>query len=149
MPGTVIGTLASVVVGYALKWLDDFYRRAQEKRATRADELKKQYELLLEFLGDPNMHFQWLLDIPDDRLGEGEPPADEKVQMIAEWTYRNRERFPEAVQRPLRRIANVSYALLVPGRREVWSTGQNRPLVDGDWQEVREYKDRVGEELFG
>ena len=53
------------------------------------------------------------------------------------------------IQRPLNRIYNVSYALLTPGsRRDHWSSGDGRDEIDGDWDAIDQYKDRIEAELF-
>ena len=149
MPDWLIALLGMSVGVFLKGWADDHFRKRMQKRAAQEDERKKRYELLLELLGDPYHHFAWLLDIPPTQLGEGEPLAYEKVQLIADWIHRNGARFPEDVQRRFNRIRNVSYALLTPGsRRDHWSRGDGRELVDGDWETVREYKDRIGAELF-
>ena len=109
----IIGLLGGSGIGgllaYWVKSKIDYLRSKHERRyAEKAHEIRKQYELLQEFLGVPWSRLAWLANNLDRR------DKDEKQQVASEivhWLIKNRPFYPGEIQFIFSQVALSSILL--------------------------------------
>jgi hypothetical protein len=99
------------IIGYWLKGkVDD--RRAEKnfKRKFYLEDLQKQRNLLLDFLGQPKSEFTMLHGV--GQTWDQDWRRD-KARTVSDWVERYRPHFPEHVQKALTGLANLAGTMVV------------------------------------
>jgi hypothetical protein len=99
------------IIGYWIKAkIDDRREERSWKKKYYLEDLKRQRELLLEFLGTPRADFTMLYGVGDTW---DEAWRREKAGTVQKWVEQYRPLFPKDVQRALTLLANMAGSMVV------------------------------------
>ncbi|MFH1689280.1 MAG: hypothetical protein ABIE42_03475 [Candidatus Eisenbacteria bacterium] len=135
------------IIGYWIKSIIDARQRERERRAAhRFDELRKQRELLLEFMGIPRAEFGIL-----HHAGNTGPQEWRrgKIAIISTWVDSNRAKFPDELQTAFITIGNFAGTMLTDEGLALMQRPQAYTKASAAWSEIKAYADTIGSELRG
>ena len=144
----VLGLLSTGgLIGYWIKSKIDSRQSAREwKRNYYLEDLKKQRELLLEFLGSPRSTLTTLHGVGDTW---DEKWRRDKSSTINEWVERYRPHFPEPIQRALTGLANTAGSMVLEESQKLVRQGESFQAAHNKIEIIRSYVDEIGNELRG
>ena len=132
-------------LGYwARRIIDSRQAEKNWKRKYYLEDLRKQRELLLEFLGSPITEFSDLHSIGHT--------WDEKWRMdksytINEWVKQYKPHFPEYVQEALRGIAGLAGSMVIEQGLELTQRIEGFETADKHLKIIKEYEVKLRQEL--
>jgi hypothetical protein len=101
------------IIGYWIKAkIDDRREERSWKKKYYLEDLRRQRELLLEFLGTPRADFTMLYGVGDTW---DETWRREKAGTVQKWVEQYRPLFPKDIQRALTRLANMAGSMVIEG----------------------------------
>ena len=141
------GGLVGGLIGYFIRtWIDSWQKGRERKRQYSFEDLKKQRELLLEFMGKPRTDFNVLINVGQTY------PADQRLKMIKgirQWIDKNQQIFPRPIQDALFFIGQVAgsifsdLGLALIQRPE----GEGKEKLNEAWRKLNEYMDELDTKL--
>jgi len=110
------------------------------------EDLKRQRELLLEFLGQPKADFYTLHGVG---LTWDENWRRDKIRLIKDWVEKNTPIFPQNVQKTLIRIGNMTGTMFTEHGLKLTLLPEAVEIIYKDFELVENYLKEIEKELKG
>lgn len=146
--GLLVGSLSTGgLIGYWIKSIIDSRKAEREwKRKYYYEDLRKQRELLLEFLGKPYSEFITLLAAGHTW---DETWRRNKAKIVAEWVEQYRPLFPECIRKTLTRIGYIAGSMVVQQSQELVQRNEGYKAAQQYYEVIRTYLEEIEKKLKG
>ena len=132
-------------IGYWIRAKIEIHKKEKVwKKQYCLEDLKKQRELLLEFLGKPKSDFTILHGVGNT---QNEDWRKSKVQTISDWIEIYRPRFPDNIRKALTTIANIAGSMVLNESQKVVQGLKGFEATTKSVESIEKYVDEINKKL--